>query len=421
MMQNNAVAIMVTAACLLCVGGGVAQKVDISQELKGLDVPEGLQQFLGAIVTKMQGLEEENLALQNRTRAVEVELRQENTAVRAKLEQVTKDKEALENKTQVMEAELRREKQDKAALHIEVTELRGALNQFTSQTKKDVRRINARLNQCEADTFAQVVERRQTQEQTPVCGREAVDNMLAVCCTSEAPAGNGHRLQELVGCDSLPPTCSIQCSYQFNPIFENCHDQALMQGLTVEQLAEWTSFYADCQEVEQSAAQIGTLQPVNVKMFRVIIVDQESEQQAAMFGGQGQTQPIIGPLHELPPPPPASSSHSSSTNLEQYHAQCTTQNILTCVPACNSTTHGYELMATIDGTDTKFSCNLANMLFSWLGAAALGGFLGRNVVAFVSAVISGAAGTYVLTLVENADIRTDLTIQPGQVSGPAGM
>ena len=84
--------------------------------------------------------------------------------------------------------------------------------------------------------------------------------------------------------------------------------------------------------------------------------------------------------------------------MEQYHAQCTTANILTCVPTCNSTTHGYELLATIDGTDTKFSCALANLLFSWVGAAALGGFLGQNVDAFVSAVISGAAGTYVLLL-----------------------
>eukprot|EP01050_Picozoa_sp_SAG11_P007863 SAG11_NODE_668_length_7841_cov_10.134461_2_plen_312_part_00 len=63
------------------------------------------------------------------------------------------------------------------------------------------------------------------------------------------------------------------------------------------------------------------------------------------------------------------------------------------------------------------------MLFSWVGAAALGGFLGRNVQAFVSAVISGAAGTYVLTLTEDADVGTDLVVQPGQsviISGDAG-
>jgi hypothetical protein len=98
----------------------------------------------------------------------------------------------------------------------------------------------------------------------------------------------------------------------------------------------------------------------------------------------------------------------------QYHAQCTTANILTCVPACNATRHGYELLATIGGTDTTFSCNLANLLYSWIGAAALGGFLGHNVAAFVSAVISGAAGTYVLTLVEDADVSIDLVFQPGQ-------
>ena len=90
------VAVMVTAAFLLCAGGSAAEKLDIGSKLRGLDVPEKLQQILGAMVTKMQGLEEENVALQNRTRAVAVELRQENTVVRAKLEQVTKDKEALE-------------------------------------------------------------------------------------------------------------------------------------------------------------------------------------------------------------------------------------------------------------------------------------------------------------------------------------
>ena len=100
--------------------------------------------------------------------------------------------------------------------------------------------------------------------------------------------------------------------------------------------------------------------------------------------------------------------------LTKYHAQCTTANILTCVPVCNATTHGYELLATIDGADTKFSCNLANLLFSWVGAAALGGYLGSNFMAFFSAVKSGAAGAYFLTLAQDAAISTYLAIQPGQ-------
>jgi hypothetical protein len=88
---------------------------------------------------------------------------------------------------------------------------------------------------------------------------------------------------------------------------------------------------------------------------------------------------------------------------------------MTCVPACNATHHGYELLATIDGADTQFSCSLANLLYYWIGAAALGGFLGENVAAFVSAVISGAAGIYVLMLMEDADcVGTDLVVQPWQ-------
>ena len=76
--------------------------------------------------------------------------------------------------------------------------------------------------------------------------------------------------------------------------------------------------------------------------------------------------------------------------------------------------HGYELLATIDGTDTKFSCNLAHGLYSWMGAASEGGYLGSDFASFVSAVVSGAAGSYLVTLTEDAGIGTDLVIQPGQ-------
>eukprot|EP01050_Picozoa_sp_SAG11_P036591 SAG11_NODE_14000_length_629_cov_1.003774_1_plen_209_part_11 len=67
-----------------------------------------------------------------------------------------------------------------------------------------------------------------------------------------------------------------------------------------------------------------------------------------------------------------------------------------CIPLCEAETHGF-LLLNIDGTDTTLTCSLSDLLYSWVGAAALGGFLGENVAAFVSAVISGAAGTYVLT------------------------
>ena len=64
------------------------------------------------------------------------------------------------------------------------------------------------------------------------------------------------------------------------------------------------------------------------------------------------------------------------------------------------------------------TCSLANLLYSWVGAAALGGFLGSNAVAFVSAVTSGAAGAYQLMLFEhqsNTDREDTLTVQFGQL------
>jgi hypothetical protein len=74
--------------------------------------------------------------------------------------------------------------------------------------------------------------------------------------------------------------------------------------------------------VEQATAEMGALQPVNVKMFRIMISSDAAQSQVEMFGGQGeQSLPIIGPLPEFPCPPPSPSSGGTSANLEQYHAQ----------------------------------------------------------------------------------------------------
>ena len=127
-------------------------------------------------------------------------------------------------------------------------------------------------------------------------------------------------------------------------------------------------FFASCREVEAQVA-MNRMQPVEVKMYRVNI-NSEAAQQAAMANG-GSTHGgglTFGPVvlaPTSPSPPPTPSGDGGLTDVEQYNAECTTANIQTCVPTCNATTHGYELLATIDGTDTKFSCTLANLLFSW--------------------------------------------------------
>ena len=200
----------------------------------------------------------------------------------------------------------------------------------------------------------------------------------------------------------------------------------MISALTPGVQHDFAGLYAKCNEVEQQTA-MATMQPVEVKMYRVVI-DQEAEQQAATAnaGSEGPPPPPFGPVI-LPPggssPAPAPGG-VAATDVEQYHARCTTANILTCVPVCNAAAHGYELLATIEGTDTKFSCNLAHGLYSWMGAASEGGYLGSDFASFFSAVVSGATGSYIVTLVEDAGIGTDLVIRPGQdvrISGDPAM
>jgi hypothetical protein len=105
----------------------------------------------------------------------------------------------------------------------------------------------------------------------------------------------------------------------------------------------------------------------------------------------------------------------ASSAVTKFMVTCPPGEILDhCIPNCDASTSGDVLMLTQNGNDMRLLCTLANFLYSWVGASALGGFLGEDVAAFVSAVISGAAGTYALTLMGDADVGTDLTIQPGQ-------
>jgi hypothetical protein len=228
---------------------------------------------------------------------------------------------------------------------------------------------------------------RSRKQSAPSCGPSYVtartQSVMGACCPG---LGGGHHRRLQASC-SLPDTCgTMQCADNFVSFYQDCTE-------LVGNSLLYQRFYANCQELKGQSAQM-LLQPVTVQMFKVHIA----------------TNMTAGP----PPSPPASSSGDSSTELQEYHAVCSSAAISDCVPACNATHHGYELLATIDGTDTKFSCNVAHGLYSWMGAASEGGYLGADSASFFSAVVSGAAGTYMLTLTKDADVSTDLTIQPGQ-------
>eukprot|EP01049_Picozoa_sp_SAG25_P016785 SAG25_NODE_4015_length_907_cov_1.504950_1_plen_287_part_01 len=213
---------------------------------------------------------------------------------------------------------------------------------------------------------------------------------MDACC----PAPGGHRRLQ-TQC-ALPSTCgTLHCAEVFTSFYEDCTQM-------VGSSPAYQSFYANCQELQAQSAQM-LLQPVAVQMFKVHIA----------------TNVTMGP-----PPPPVASSSGDSSALQEYHAVCSSAAIGDCVPVCNATHHGYELLATIDGTDTKFSCNLAHGLYSWVGAATEGGYLGADSDAFFSAVKSGAAGSYVVTLNSHADFGLGtFQIQSGQhvyITGQSG-
>ena len=206
--------------------------------------------------------------------------------------------------------------------------------------------------------------------------------VMAACCPTGP--GLGHRRMQ-TQC-KLPDTCgSLNCATEFVSFFDECS--------TVQSTANFKRFYANCKEL-QTQSQRMLLEPVSVQMFKVAIA----------------TKP--------PPPPPKHHSSQkpppSSSDVKEYHAVCNSAAISHCVPTCNATHHGYELLATIDGMDTKFSCNVAHALYSWVGAASEGGYLGADVQSFFSAVVSSASGSYLLTLTKDAKIRSRLTVRPGQ-------
>jgi hypothetical protein len=86
-----------------------------------------------------------------------------------------------------------------------------------------------------------------------------------------------------------------------------------------------------------------------------------------------------------------------------------------CVPPCDEELHGHVLLATVDGGDTSFLCETHNGLYSWVGSAGSGGYIGHDFKAFITAILPGAGGLfYLLSTENNADIGWDLEIRPYQ-------
>eukprot|EP01051_Picozoa_sp_SAG22_P003283 SAG22_NODE_158_length_16966_cov_26.252446_2_plen_618_part_00 len=327
------------------------------------------------------------------------------------------DLSAFAKRLDSLEQQLQEERQDKAALRAELADerrknkareqenqllvgqvagLQAMLHQFSNKTEANVQKMSARLDQCETDTHPFIREMERRRAQGAAGGAETVHIFKRTISSVGHISGHvdesngGHRLLTEEGADCS----SAEISRQIDAINVECCDEPT----------------EDCSGGKVNTCNAGC---------GAMIVPFWTACQAQL------TRDISKMLRDavaLCPPPDVP---VNSMNAQMFMVTCPAGLPADdCIPLCEAQTHGFLLMLNIDGTDTTLTCSLSDLLYSWVGAAALGGFLGQNVAAFVSAVISGAAGTYVLTLMENADVGTDLVIQPGQnviITGDAGL
>ena len=133
-------------------------------------------------------------------------------------------------------AQLSREKDQEmpqAQLQGQVAALRGELQHFVNKTHADTAEMRSRLDQCASQS------RRRNLQQTP-CGQDAAQRMLTVCCGPGTGIGHRRGMQGVSGCDSLPSSCSLECSDQFVSFFEDCQGEPVMQQLPAAVMADWT-------------------------------------------------------------------------------------------------------------------------------------------------------------------------------------
>jgi hypothetical protein len=148
----------------------------------------------------------------------------------------------------------------------------------------------------------------------------------------------------------------------------------------------------------------------------------------------------------------------SGSLVHEFNLVCAGGAVDTCVPACSAALRGDLLLMNLNGEDSKYhlhvplnhdqksglteeclcrampililltwsrySCELHHGLHSWVGAATDGGYLGSDAQAFVSAVLSAAAGYYALAMVGDGGFSLNLNIQFGQsvhISGDSAL
>ena len=306
----------------------------------------------------------------------------------------------------------------------EAAELRNELKRINKKVKVNTGKVDElRLDVDELRGPKRRRRRRRRAQNAQTCDAQSfrgrTDATMDACCAGVSGSGQGHRILQ-ADCE-LPDTCpSAECAATFTAFVDDCTGM-----LGADELARLRGLYANCQEL-QSNAQLMLEDAEPAMIFHVLVFDDAAAQAQSMFGGGSAPGPghPLDPLQPLPPPPalpaPPPPGGSEAVALDEFQAICTKANLATCAPTCNAETHGFLLNIQIDGRGTVMTCTMFNGYFSWQGQASLGGYIGSNSEAFFSSVVSGAAGTYMCELTEDAGISTDLNAERGQILSISG-
>jgi hypothetical protein len=254
----------------------------------------------------------------------------------------------------------------------------------TREARADAQALERRVAELEAEQEDASARRRMQQPAPQPPGNASLVHLHRATVSYANPGagahnsdGDGHRRAQQTSCGPMR-FMSIQTVCCDEPA-EDCSSGA-PASCNAGCAAVFLPFMTDCSAALGAAA--AQYQPV-VVMCRA----------AALGGG---------------------STVGGSSLAHEFNLVCSGGTVDSCVPACSAALRGDLLLMNLNGDDSKYSCELHHGLHSWVGAATDGGYLGSDAQAFVSAVLSGAAGYYALALTGDAGVATDLIIRPGQ-------
>ena len=243
-----------------------------------------------------------------------------------------------------------------------------------------------------------------------------------VCCeTCPRPSGEGgnRRFLQVEGagtdCARLPSQCTPSCAPVFIAFREECQETMEEAGFDMQEVER---LHESC--LEQVSVDEGSC---GEQIGRRILQRVESSQDTV--AQSGATTAMIIPLTivtnaqtgmlEVLGQTGRRSLQQHVEAMQEFRCECGSGvDISRCIPVCDESIHGFELLMTVDQSDVRVSCKLHAGLFSWAGAVSEGSYFGDDTELFISTLVSGAAGRYILMLRVSPGVQTTLNVQRNQ-------